>query len=253
MRTFSRRERKKQETRQRLLECSWRLFQERGYDDTTVEDITEAADVAKGTFFNYFSTKESILDEIALWRIDLLGHHVLAADDVPQSAVARIKRLVRAMAAEFSPERELPQHLLIARISAPIRHESAHRLGSIMHDLVQQGQASDEIRDDVDAGLIARLLLTSALYHFAWFHHPEGKPPPRAESPDTHSGDIPPDLAKDTEHDARNTQHATRNTQHAIRDTQADLRSDALSLEAKLIDSVHALLDGLGGPSWRNS
>jgi AcrR family transcriptional regulator len=260
MKTPSRRERKKRETRQRLLECSWCLFQERGYDDTTVEDITEAADVAKGTFFNYFSTKEALLDEIALWRIDLLGSHVLSADDVPQSAVARIVRLVRAMAAEFSPERELPQHLLIARISAPIRHESAHRLGSIMHDLVQQGQASDEIRDDVDAGLIARLLLTSALYHFAWFHHPEGKPPPRAESPDTHSGDIPPDLAKDTEHDARNTQYATRNTQyatrntqHAIRDTQADLRSDALSLEAKLIESVNALLDGLGGPSWRNS
>ena len=64
MKNPSRRERKKQETRQRLLQCSWRLFQERGCDDTTVEDITEAADVAKGTFFNYFSTKEAILDEI---------------------------------------------------------------------------------------------------------------------------------------------------------------------------------------------
>jgi AcrR family transcriptional regulator len=238
MKNPSRRERKKQETRQRLLECSWRLFQERGCDDTTVEDITEAADVAKGTFFNYFATKEALLDEIALWRIDLLGSHVLAADDVPQSAVARIVRLVRAMAAEFSPERELPQHLLIARISAPIRHESAHRLGSIMHDLVQQGQASGEIRDDVDAGLIARLLLTSAFHHFAWFHHPADKHPPYAESTDAHSEDHPP---KDTERDARNTQHATRNTQYE------------LSLEAKLIESVNALLDGLGGPSWRNS
>jgi AcrR family transcriptional regulator len=234
MKNPSRRERKKQETRQRLLECSWRLFQERGCDDTTVEDITEAADVAKGTFFNYFATKEALLDEIALWRIDLLGSHVLAADDVPQSAVARIIRLVRAMAAEFSPERELPQHLLIARISAPIRHESAHRLGSIMHDLVQQGQASGEIRDDVDAGLIARLLLTSAFHHFAWFHHPQGKHPPRTESADAHLGDPPPAFAKDTERDARNTQHE-------------------LSLEAKLIESVNALLDGLGGPSWRNS
>ena len=102
MKPSSRRERKKQETRQRLLECAWNLFQERGYDDTTVEDITEAADVAKGTFFNYFCTKETLLDEIALWRIDLLGSHVLGADDAPQSTVDRIKCLVRAMAAEFS-------------------------------------------------------------------------------------------------------------------------------------------------------
>ena len=82
--TTSRRERKKQETRQRLLECAWQLFQEGGYDDTTVEDITEAADVAKGTFFNYFPTKEALLDELALWRIDLLGGHVLAAEVLAQ-------------------------------------------------------------------------------------------------------------------------------------------------------------------------
>jgi AcrR family transcriptional regulator len=241
-RIASRRERRKRETHQRLLKCAWELFQERGYDDATVEDITEAADVAKGTFFNYFSTKEAILDEIALWRIELMGHHVLAAEDVPESAVARIKRMVRTMAAEFSPEHELPQHLLIARISAPIRHESAHRLSSIMYDLVRQGQASGEIRADVDAGLIARLLLTSAFHHFMWFHHPADKHRSCADSPDAHSEDAPPAYAKGTERNAGNTSRP-----------QADLRSDALSLEAKLIESVDALLDGLGGPSWRNS
>ena len=221
--TTSRRERKKQETRQRLLECAWQLFQEGGYDDTTVEDITEAADVAKGTFFNYFPTKEALLDELALWRIDLLGSHVLAADDVPEGAVARIKRMVRAMAAEFSPDRELPQHLLIARISAPIKHESAHRLGSIMHDLVQQGQDSGEIRADIDAGLIARLLLTGAFYHFMWFH------PPR----DGHLSHGSP--SGDGGH------------------SQNEDEPSALSLEAKLIESVDALMDGLGGPSRRES
>ena len=246
MRTLSRRERKKQETRQRLLECAWRLFQERGYDDSTVEDITEAADVAKGTFFNYFGTKEAILDEIALWRIELMGNHVLGADDVPESAVARIKCLVRAMAAEFSPERKLPQHLLIARISAPIRHESAHRLGSIMHDLVQHGQASSEIRADVDAGLIARLLLTSTFHHFVWFHHPPGKHPSHTNLPDIPAKDAPLAAHQDTECRIGDTQHGTDNSKPETRNSQ-------LSLEAKLIESVDALLDGLGGPSWRNS
>jgi hypothetical protein len=127
------------------------------------------------------------------------------------------------MADEFSPERELPQHLLIARISAPIRHESAHRLGSIMHDLVQQGQAIGEIRDDVDAGLIARLLLTGAFYHFMWFYHPK----------DGHLSHGSPsgDGGRPENRDEPN----------------------ALALEAKLIESVDALMDGLGGPQWRNS
>ena len=250
-RTRSRRERKKLKTRQRLLECAWALFQERGYDNTTVEDITEAADVAKGTFFNYFETKEAILDEIALWRIDLLGNHVLAADDVPESAVARIRRLVRAIAVEFSPERELPQHLLIARISAPIRHESAHRLGSIMQDLVQQGQSSGEIRDDVDAGLIARLLMTSVFHHFVWFHHPKGKHPsqggPEAAGGQNPAGDPTGDPSPPLEGRHSTDKSCPPNTDHSDgRNTQY-----APDLEAKLIESVDALMDGLGGPSWR--
>jgi AcrR family transcriptional regulator len=253
MKPSSRRERKKQETRQRLLECAWRLFQEQGYDDTTVEDVTEAADVAKGTFFNYFATKEALLDELALWRIDLLGSHVLGADDVPQSTVDRIKCLVRAMAAEFSPDRELPQHLLMARISAPIRHESAHRLGSIMHDLVQQGQASGEIRADTDAGLIARLLMTSAFYHFMWFHHPPGSPPPHAPIKGVPS--CPQEETKYGPASAgiRNSQPETRNPELATRNSQPGTRNSQLSLETKLIESIDALLDGLGGPSWRIS
>jgi AcrR family transcriptional regulator len=168
----SRRERKKTETRQRLLEAAWQLFQDRGYEHTTVAEITEAADVGKGTFFNYFPTKEEIVDEIALWRIDLLGSHVLGEGDVPRSALARIKLLIKAMADEFSPEQELARQVFLARVGAHFKHESAHRIGSLMHELVRQGQASGEIRDDVDQGLVSRLLMT-CLFHYmlrGWHH-----------------------------------------------------------------------------------
>lgn len=168
----SRRERKKLETRQRLLQAAWRLFQERGYDHTTVAQITEAADVGKGTFFNYFETKDQIVDQIALWRIDLLGSHILGEGDVPRSALARIKLLIKAMADEFSPEQELARQVFLARVGAHFKHESAHRIGSLMYELVGQGQASGEIRDDVDQGLVSRLLMT-ALFHrmMRWWHH----------------------------------------------------------------------------------
>src|SRR6201997_5789266 len=56
-----RRERRRLETRERLYRAALELFGERGFLETTVEDITEAADVGKGTFFNYFPSKEHIL------------------------------------------------------------------------------------------------------------------------------------------------------------------------------------------------
>jgi AcrR family transcriptional regulator len=57
----SRRERRSAELRERLFRSALALFASKGYAETTVEDITEAADVGKGTFFNYFPSKEHIL------------------------------------------------------------------------------------------------------------------------------------------------------------------------------------------------
>ena len=65
---MGRRERHREETRQRLFDAALKLFAERGYLETTVEDITEAADVGKGTFFNYFPTKEHVLATLGAER-----------------------------------------------------------------------------------------------------------------------------------------------------------------------------------------
>src|SRR5512133_1715893 len=55
-----RRERRQAEVRERLIRSALRLFAERGFVATTVEDITNLADVGKGTFFNYFPSKEHV-------------------------------------------------------------------------------------------------------------------------------------------------------------------------------------------------
>jgi AcrR family transcriptional regulator len=70
------RERKKADTRMRILESAVRLFGMRGIDAVTVDEIAEAASVGKGTVYNYFGAKEDIvvaflveLDRLALGRI----------------------------------------------------------------------------------------------------------------------------------------------------------------------------------------
>lgn len=57
----SRRQRRARETRLRLFRSALQLFADRGFSNVTVEDITGAADVGKGTFFNYFESKEHVL------------------------------------------------------------------------------------------------------------------------------------------------------------------------------------------------
>jgi AcrR family transcriptional regulator len=147
--TLSRRERKKRETRQRLMETALRLFREHGYDATTVEEITEAADVAKGTFFNYFETKEAVLPALAGLRLQQLEESLLPEHDAPASPVARIKLALRLVAEDPLSDPVLTQRIF----AAGMRHQGMHPVHALMKLLseqVRQAQAAGEIRADLD-------------------------------------------------------------------------------------------------------
>src|SRR5690242_6684681 len=105
----SRRERRSAELRERLFRAALSLFGSKGYAETTVEDITEAADVGKGTFFNYFPSKEHIL--LAFGEMQLLK----------LEGIVRESRVSRQSTSEI-------MHGMVARMTeAPIRNPAIVR------------------------------------------------------------------------------------------------------------------------------
>jgi len=93
------RERKRQQTRQALISAAMRLFEEKGYDETTVAEIAVAAGVSTKTFFNYFASKDEVLFPHLSGRIDgAVG--VIEQRKPGESMAAVLVRAVEYMLAE---------------------------------------------------------------------------------------------------------------------------------------------------------
>jgi len=92
-----RRDRKKDETRQALREAAHRLFAEKGFSRTTIDDITEAADVSRRTFFRYYDSKDDLLrtDVADLLPVMLAALRARPADEPPLAAIlAALRTLI---------------------------------------------------------------------------------------------------------------------------------------------------------------
>jgi len=146
--TLGLRERKKLQTQQNISEASLRLFIERGYDGTTVEEISESANISPRTFFRYFPTKEDVLfagqeleDRLAIALLNKGGR----GENLP----AALKRMLRSMPVPKTPDRGLQQRIqlilstpaLLAR-AGRVLALSIDRLSSVAaHSKSEQRQA----------------------------------------------------------------------------------------------------------------
>jgi len=157
----SRRERRSAELRERLFRAALALFASKGYAETTVEDITEAADVGKGTFFNYFPSKEHILmafGEMQLGKLESVINDARRSDQ-PMREVLR--NLVMRMTEEPIRNPSIVRALLQANLSSvPVRGEMLRihdRNRALMGQLIGHGQQRGEIRTDLPAEEIAQV------------------------------------------------------------------------------------------------
>jgi len=77
------RERKKSATRRRIVDTAIRLFSERGFEGPTIDEIAAAAEIGKGTVYNYFSTKEEILVEFMVGLQERVQRRLARFAEVP--------------------------------------------------------------------------------------------------------------------------------------------------------------------------
>jgi AcrR family transcriptional regulator len=152
------------------MEAALRLFAEHGYDATTVKDITSAADVAKGTFFNYFETKEAILPAIAARRLEQLEEALAPEQGAPTSPVGRVKLALRLVAESPLCQKELAEQLFTAMM-----HHREMGPGQALRDLlaeqVRQAQASGEIRSGLDPVYLGGLIRALFFQRLVMWHH----------------------------------------------------------------------------------
>jgi len=102
--TEGRRERKRRQTRERIEQAAMTLFLERGFDATTIEDITEAADVSKRSFFDYFPSKEEV---VVAWQDSFADRLMAAVAARPpgESSVEAVEAAITATVVASADER----------------------------------------------------------------------------------------------------------------------------------------------------
>jgi len=157
------REYKKRQKRERLLNASLQLFREKGYEQTKVADITRAAGVAKGTFFNYFPTKERVLLALGEQMLGKLGQ--VNATDIFQQKTTRgkVKAMFHALAAGLDSDRALVKEMVYRGLRLPDLVDNSRAqldFRAMLVLLIEQGKRKGEIIEKADSSFVADALYT---------------------------------------------------------------------------------------------
>ncbi len=157
----NRRERHSAERRERLFRAALDLFARKGFAETTVEDITNAADLGKGTFFNYFPSKDHILLAFGEMQLGKLQAAVAEARTTNEPMPVFLRSLGARMTQEPMRNPSIIRILLQAFLSnSPVREsmlDLQNRVIAIHSEMIRLGQQRGEIRDDLKPEVIAHV------------------------------------------------------------------------------------------------
>ncbi|MGS0763432.1 TetR/AcrR family transcriptional regulator [Syntrophomonas curvata] len=160
-------ERKKRESRQKIINVAMKLFEQQGFSNTTMEQIAEEADVARKTVYNYFSEKEAIADEYVKDISNGLAQEVLVKLQSLPDTRSRLLSALNNAYGWVEINAELTGIVLAYRFKTSYyscdkyqdsenqQERGTHR---IIAEIIRQGQKAGEIRSDVRLELLVRYI-----------------------------------------------------------------------------------------------
>jgi len=177
-------ERRPDERPQEILDAALTVFAERGYRNTRLEDVGEAAGVTKGAIYHYFANKEDLLLRAIEQRSkEAFGRIEEIVRDKTAPVSTRLRLVVRRWFGSVTKERLAVVTLLLQGIAheapAAFRRWLAGGPTASMRliaTLVREGQERGEFRPDADADVAARLLVSGLLQQTVWQQYAESVP-----------------------------------------------------------------------------
>lgn len=152
-------------TKGKIITAAWDLFYEQGYEDTTVEEIIEKSGTSKGSFYHYFEGKDALLGSLS-YIFDEEYSRLCETLDETMSAFDTLLYLNFRLFCVI--EERIDIDLLTRLYSTQlVTKGEKHLLDNkrlyykLLRKIVQQGQTSGEIRDDMSAGEIVKLYAMS--------------------------------------------------------------------------------------------
>jgi TetR/AcrR family transcriptional regulator, cholesterol catabolism regulator len=169
-RAVGRRQQRKSETRERLLNAATELFVARGFEETTYDDIARAARVARQTVFNYYPRKEDFVIAWATRRREEVAQALTSSAFAGEQAAARLVLIMRVLASSYerSPSAGRVYTIAWVKWGGPVLEEPV--LAGQFAAVIAEGQRSGELRADISAetaGQLIRAAYFDALWRWA--------------------------------------------------------------------------------------
>ncbi len=146
---------KKRQTRKSILQAAIRLFTEKGFEQTSIEELARAAGIGKGTIYGYFATKQEIFLAFCEEEIDYVFKHMDEEVDPEAPLLEQIVALSMAQFDFVTANREFGR-LFCREIAFPresmadkSRELDAQYLGRVMQ-IIQRAQQRGELHADAD-------------------------------------------------------------------------------------------------------
>lgn len=159
---------KKYQMEQKIFEAGMSLFQEKGFINTTLQDISDKAGVSKGTIFNYFSSKEDILAKFGRNQAKLLKQF---ADTLSPSMTTKDKIIAILLEdIRLVKQSEFNAKTALKGISEGGDHvyqfelKNRKELSNIYKDILKSGKKADNLNIPLNEALIADLIVTIYFY-----------------------------------------------------------------------------------------